>query len=191
MRLTKRGLALSAVCHALLLAGCASTGGKRVATRPEAAPQRPRYAEPEPTVPAHPVAAINANLSADEALWHVRSALNVAALSCRTRASAGVASAYNHMLQRHKAMLVRANAAETGPFRARYGAKWAGPYDAHATKLYNFFAMPTAQERFCMAASQVLAKINTTPPDAMSAYAPSALAQLEAPFLRRSTLTRR
>lgn len=191
MHLAKRGLALFVFCDAMLLAGCASTSGKHMASKPPAFPQRPRNTEPEPAVPARPVAAINANLSADEALWHVRSALNVAALSCRTRSGAGVASAYNHMLQRHKAMLVRANAAETGPFRARYGAKWAGPYDAHATKLYNFFAMPTAQERFCMAASQVLAKINTTPPDAIPAYAPAALAQLEAPFLRRSTLTRR
>lgn len=104
---------------------------------------------------------------------------------------AGIASSYNRMLARHKAALAAANAAEIAPFRARYGAKWSSAYDTHATRLYNFFAMPTAQAQFCNAAYQVLAKATGMQPDSITSYAPVALAQIEAPFLRRSTYARR
>lgn len=179
-----RKLAVSSLLGVALLSGCASTPIKSVAVRP-----------PAPTPPAvsapRPVATINANLSGNEAIWHMRSALNVAALSCRTRKTAGVAPAYNRMLTRHKAVLATANAAEVAPFRARYGAKWAAPYDTHATKLYNFFAMPTAQAQFCAAATQVLVRINAITPEALVDYAPKALSQLEAPFLTRQAVARR
>ena len=65
------------------------------------------------------------------------------------------------------------------------------PYDTHATRLYNFFAMPTSQAQFCVTAHQVLAKATVMPPDSITSYAPVALAQIEAPFLRRSTYARR
>lgn len=104
---------------------------------------------------------------------------------------AGIASSYNRMLARHKVALAAANAAEIAPFRARYGAKWSSAYDTHATRLYNFFAMPTAQAQFCIAANQVLAKATALSPEAITSYAPAALAQLEAPLLRRSNYARR
>ena len=179
-----RKLAASSLLGVILLSGCASNPVKPVAVRP-----------PVPTPPSvaatRPAATINANLSGNEAVWHMRSALNVAALSCRTRKMLGVAPAYNRMLVRHKTALAAANAAEVAPFRARYGAKWAGPYDTHATRLYNFFAMPAGQAQFCISATQVLAKTNAIAPDALVDYAPKALAQLEAPFLTRQSVARR
>ena len=179
-----RKLATLSILGVTLLSGCASNPVKPVAVRP-----------PVPTPPAvtaiRPAATINANLSGNEAVWHMRAALNVAALSCQTKKTYSVAPAYNRMLTRHKAVLAAANAAEVAPFRARYGAKWAGPYDTHATRLYNFFAMPTGQAQFCTTATQVLAKTNAITPDALVDYAPKALAQLEAPFLTRQTVARR
>jgi len=183
-----QGGTLSALLGAMLVAGCASGVQKSATVRPSPALPSP---SPPPIVASRPSAAINVNLSANEALWHMRSALNVAALSCRTGKTSGVAPAYNRMLVRHKAVLAAANAAEIAPFRARYGAKWSNAYDVHATKLYNFFAMPTAQLQFCAAAGQVLAKANAMAPDAITGYAPLALAQLEAPFLHRSSYARR
>ena len=121
----------------------------------------------------------------------MRSALNVAALSCRTKKTAGVAPAYNRMLVRHKAVLAIANDAEVAPFRARYGAKWSGPYDTHATRLYNFFAMPAAQGQFCVTAAQILARTNAMAPATLAGFAPVALAQLEAPFVARRSVARR
>ncbi len=179
-----RKLAVSSLLGVVLLSGCASNPVKPVAVRP-----------PLPTPPtaaaSRPAATINAKLSGNEAVWHMRSALNVAALSCRTKKAYSVAPAYNRMLTRHKAVLAAANTAEVAPFRARYGAKWAGPYDTHATRLYNFFAMPAGQAQFCITAAQVLAKTNAITPDALVDYAPKALAQLEAPFLTRQSVARR
>jgi hypothetical protein len=180
-----KGWTLSVLLGTALLAGCASEVQSPVAVRPSPIVPQP------PVVASRPSAPINANLSSNEALWHLRSALNVAALSCRTAKTSGVAPAYNRMLARHKAVLAAANAAEVAPFRARHGAKWTGAYDVHATRLYNFFAMPTAQAAFCTAAGQVLAKANAMTAEAILGYAPGALAQLEAPFLRRSSYARR
>jgi len=182
------GQAISGLLGTLLLAGCA-TGVRQLAVVRPATTTSPNL--PPASIPSRPSASINVNLSEQESLWHLRSALNVAALSCRTGKGSGVASSYNRMLSRHKAALAAANAAEIAPFRARYGAKWSTAYDTHATRLYNFFAMPTAQGQFCIAAQQVLAKANAITPDAMTSYAPAALAQIEAPFLRRSTYARR
>ncbi len=180
------GRGTSVLMGALLVAGCSGEVRQSASIRP--APNAP----PPPTiVPSKPSASINANLSEQEALWHLRSGLNVAALSCRTGKLAGIASSYNRMLARHKAALAAANAAEIAPFRARYGAKWSSAYDTHATRLYNFFAMPTSQAQFCVTAHQVLAKATVMPPDSITSYAPVALAQIEAPFLRRSTYARR
>jgi len=187
MRKLAQGRTLTVLLGTALLAACASGGQKPAPVRSAVAPPP----SPAPAVASRPSAPINANLSPSEALWHLRSALNVAALSCRTAKTSGVAPAYNRMLGRHKAALATANAAEMAPFRARYGAKWSGAYDVHATRLYNFFAMPTAQVQFCTAAGQVLAKANSMTPEAIVGYAPVALAQLEAPFLRRSNYARR
>lgn len=186
MRNTTYGLAISTLLGAALLSGCASNRGKPVAVRPPAPP-----ATVPPVVATRPVAAINANLSQAEALWHMRAALNVAALSCRNAKVAGVAPAYNRMLARHKAVLATAYAAEAAPFRARHGAKWAAPYDTHATRIYNFFAMPTEQAQFCKTAMLVLGKANAMAPEAVTGFAPAALAQLEAPFIGRQTVARR
>lgn len=185
MRKLMQGRTVSILLGTVLLAGCASGVQQSATVRPS--PATP----PPPLVANRPSASINANLSPNEALWHMRSALNVAALSCRTAKTSGVAPAYNRMLARHKAVLAAANAAELAPYRARYGAKWSGAYDTHATRLYNFFAMPTAQLQFCAAAGQVLAKANAMTSDAITGYAPAALAQLEAPFLRRPSYARR
>ncbi len=180
------GHAIAGLVGTLLVAGCASEVRQTAVVRPAQAPAP----VPQLTAPSRPSAPINANLSEHEALWHMRSALNVAALSCRTGKVAGIASSYNRMLARHKTALAAANTAEMAPFKARFGTKWSGAYDAHATRLYNFFAMPTAQARFCPAAQQVLAKANAMTADAIVSYAPSALAQLEAPFLVRASRSR-
>lgn len=183
--------AASVLLATLLISGCTSGMRQAEVVRPRPAVPQPQP-QPPIAIPSHPSAPINTNLSAQEALWHMRAALNVAALSCRAgKSAAGVASGYNRMLVRHKTALATANSAEIAPFRARYGAKWSGPYDAHATRLYNFFAMPAAQGQFCLAAQQVLGKVGAIAPDALPGYAPIGLAQLEAPFLRRSNFVRR
>ena len=123
---------------------------------------------------------VNSGVSEQEALWHVRSALNVAALSCRAQpGGAALIKRYNALLVHQKAALTRAYAAETG----RFAHEGRGAVDAHLTRLYNFFAQPSAQSGFCAAAADVAEHVGTVSPSGLPRYATSALDRLEAPIL--------
>lgn len=127
-------------------------------------------------------ATINAGLDADATVWHVRGALNVAALGCRGVADAGLVPAYNAMLTAKKAVLSRANAAVQARFRATAGKDWQNQADQYNTRLYNFFAMPAAKPGFCAAADAVASQVAATAPADFVSFAAAALPQLEAPF---------
>ena len=167
-----------------LIAGC---GHKRP---PEPAPPPPPAAvEPVPPLGAArglPVPqpgpdgrfeTINSAISAQEAIWHLRAALNVAALSCRDDGS--LTRGYNQLLTQRKAVLGTAYGAETGRFKS----SGLSALDKHMTQLYNFFAQPPAQPAFCQAAKAEVVRAVATAPADFPAYAPSALDRLEAPVL--------
>jgi hypothetical protein len=169
---------------ALLLAGCAHHHpGKPEAplpTAPPAAlPQPPAGSAAGQTVPEPGsdgrFETINSHVGAEEALWHVRAALNVAALSCSGRpGGAAIVARYNALLTQRKAVFATAYASET----ARAGA-----LDQHMTRLYNFFAQPPAQAAFCRAAAEVSEQAAAVPANGLPQFAPGALDRLEAPIL--------
>lgn len=169
----------------ILLAGCA----QKPAIRPAGVAERPTTA-PRPTPPGGLADSmklperdgqggyrtVNSGLSDAEAMWHLRSALNVAALSCDRSGKLGLAGQYNRMLGQQRKALATAYRAEG----SRHGS--AAATDAHVTQVYNFFAQPAAQARFCAAASQVAAEAAALPADALPGFAPKGLARLTAPF---------
>jgi hypothetical protein len=125
---------------------------------------------------------VNHGISRDETAWHVRAALNVAALGCRDEAERETVAAYNAMLGRHKAPLAAADLAVKAQYRARYGAGWDSRHDRDMTRVYNFFAQPPAQTNFCRVARDVLAEARRVSPEQFAAFAADALPRLEAPF---------
>jgi hypothetical protein len=164
----------AAAVAALVLSGC----GRRqppVTPPPIGAPPAPPAAEPA----APPPPTINSGVGEGEALWHLRAALNVAALGCgQGPAGAGIVARYNALLTERKAALATAYGAET----ARYGAE-RGALDRHMTQLYNFFADPVAQRGFCAVAAQVADEVATVPADALPGFAATALTRLEQPIV--------
>ncbi|HWL46101.1 MAG TPA: SPOR domain-containing protein [Sphingomonadaceae bacterium] len=168
-----------------LAAGCARA--PKPAVSPAPAPAEPTPAEPLPpggsarglAVPEPDAEGrfetINSGVAGKEALWHVRSALNVAALGCR--AEAALLKNYNGFLNDRKTALAAAYAEETARHRAASGL------DRHMTQLYNFFAQPPAQARFCQVASEEAARIRAVPAAGLPDHAAGALGRLEAPFL--------
>ncbi len=126
---------------------------------------------------------INHGIDPRQAMWHVRAALNVAAIGCRSDADAGLVPAYNAMLASQKSALATADSFVKTDFHARLGTKWQDAHDRYMTQLYNFFAQPAAKAAFCAAADQVAPQAAAVPTGGFQTFAQTALPQLEAPFL--------
>lgn len=164
-----------------LAAGCARHAGHPSPATPPHATSQPRPPAgaasgldiPEPGADGR-FTTINSGIGGEEALWHVRSALNVAALACR--GDAATLRYYNQFLTQRKAVLASAYASEAGHLGG-------AALDRHMTQLYNFFAQPPAQAAFCRAAAREAAHIVSVPAGDLPAYAGGAIGRLEAPIL--------
>lgn len=139
-------------------------------------PQPPAHAAANLTLPARledgSYATPNRGLSDAATVWHVRSALNVAVLTCGT--DPALAASYNGLLSTHRAALATAHKA--------LAAEQGGGMDAAMTRLYNYFAQPPVQQDFCPVAIRLLSEANAIPPGQFAGFARVALAQLDAPF---------
>lgn len=175
-----------------------------VATLAGCARQQPVVAlaaAPAPVVPPRPVLAvgngavtppalapdgqyrtINYGIGPLQTAWHLRAALNVAAIGCRSAADAALAPSYNAMLTSKKAVLADADHFVQTGFRKASPATWQADHDVYMTKLYNFFAMPGAKAAFCAAADAVAPQAATVASTEFVTFAATALPQLEAPF---------
>ena len=123
----------------------------------------------------------NRGVTANTALWHVRMALNVAALSCHG-VNEPARLQYNQILHVHEAALREANAAVDRNYTAAYGSGGLLARELLNTVVYNFFALPPVTKSFCPVAIEVGAKILAMPSSQLLAYAPEALTALEKPF---------
>jgi hypothetical protein len=169
-------------CVALvLLAGCARTP---VPARPAPAEVPAVIEEPKPVdgptlppeAPDGSFRTINTGLSGAETLWHLRSALNVAALACDKQTAPGLVSAYNIFLKAQSTQLSRAYADEA---KARPNPR---ALDLHMTQLYNYFAQPPALVDFCARAKQVAAGLAAVPATDLVSFAGTAVPALDKPF---------
>ena len=112
----------------------------------------------------------SAALKPGETVWHLRAALNVAALSCRGRVS--VVADYRRMLTRHRALLDAAYREE----QRRYGVRG---LDSHQTALYNRFANQRSPERFCKAAADVARRAGSMDSATLAPAAPALYGELQ------------
>jgi len=178
------GKSLATLVALAMLGGCAGRQFQ-IAAAPSPAPT-PLAPMPQPPVGAFAGMSIparladgsyptpNRNLGAAATVWHVRVALNVAALGCSGPEGQAITAGYNAMLTHDTAELARANAATI----AAEGGQAA--YDEAMTRLYNYFAQPGAKAAFCAAAAVVandLAEVGS-----LGAAAGPALAALDRPF---------
>ena len=123
----------------------------------------------------------NRKVTSNTALWHVRMALNVAALNCEKYGSTA-RTQYNQILAVHKAVLTDANAAVDRNYKVAYGRAGVGSREQLNTIVYNFFALPPVIKSFCPVATAVGAKILAMPSGALLANAPALLKELEKPY---------
>jgi len=177
----------------LSLAGCAGRVDKDVAAAPSPVPPTPIavvHPMPKGTYAGMAVPALladgryatpNRDLSGDGALWHLRAALNVAALACRGPDESAIVAGYNGFLMQQRTALAAAQARLTAEYAAG-GGDWQDRYDDQMTRLYNFFSQSFGREAFCNAAAATLADSGGIAAADLPGFAAGRLAVLEKPF---------
>ena len=132
--------------------------------------ERPAAQGPDETIATGP----NAGLSAAGTLWHLRGALNVAALKCGGDAP----DRYNAALKTHARAFARAQARLQREYR-RGGGDWQDRFDDRQTQLYNHVAHPRGERAFCAAARPILAEIARVERGDLTRFAARSLATLD------------
>ena len=172
--------------QSILVAGALLSAAPALAQTWAEAPKPPEGAAPNQAVPAVDAQGEyqtpNRALSPAQTSWHVRAALNVAALGCRDAFEAETIAGYNQLLALHRTALAQADTSVKALYRVRHAAAWEGEHDRAMTRVYNFFAQPPAHDAFCAVAHEVLREALTVQPEGFEAFAMAALPRLEAPF---------
>ena len=185
-----RRFALLSVTALVVVAGCAPKPKTVAVVAPPVAPARvaptmPKGASPTIKIPvAYPDGTYptpNRNLTPAAKVWHLRAALNVAALACRGPQEGAIIAGYNALLSSQKPVLAKAEATYASEWKSG-GGDWQDRYDDAMTRLYNFFSQSPSRDAFCAAAGSVLADSASVTPDAMPAFAAARLPMLEQPF---------
>jgi hypothetical protein len=186
-----RRFALLSVTALGLLAGCAQKPRTVAAVAPPVimvpvpAPVMPKGASPTIVIPValadgtYPTP--NRNLTTSAKVWHLRAALNVAALACRGPQEVVIVAGYNALLSAQKPVLAKAEATYASEYKSG-GGDWQDRYDDSMTRLYNFFSQSPARDDFCTAANTVLAQSAGVSAEALPAFAAQNLPVLERPF---------
>ncbi len=125
---------------------------------------------------------INRDRGPLETLWHVRAALNVAALSCTGPQYARLVDDYNAFIGNNKKYLRNAYKAITNKYRREQGSGYQQAHDRHQTSLYNFWSFSPLRRPFCDQAVQVSQRAIVTKEDGMEDFGAAALVELEKPF---------
>ena len=173
----------------ILLAACATTKVETLAETPIVIPPRPAApagAFGEIVLPPRTAdggfVTPNRDLPAMDATWHLRAALNVAALRCTGNEAAVIASRYNALLRTQKTVFAKAYAAIRARYRAADARNWQTSFDVDQTRLYNFFAQPAVKPEFCAKAAEVASQAGGIAPAGFVAFAAITWPALDAPF---------
>ncbi len=155
---------------------------------PRLMPTPPNSASPTLVIPAlDPLTGQrltpNVNLSPEQALWHLRIALNVAALNCRGPDEAVLVANYTRFLNTNRAAIARAERWVIADQGRRTGTNGIAVRDALSTRLYNYFAQPPAQTNFCAVATNVTAAAAVEPTATILPFSTARLVEVDQPFV--------
>ncbi len=155
---------LGSAALAVLLASC---GPKSAPPPPPAPKPRPvAVIPPRPYPPNNasrdlPVPAlasdglfqsVNRGISPAQTTWNLRSAYNVAALSCPVPARDEITANYKLYLKRHAKALLAANRKIDAEWKGKFGTGFVAQREKYMTNVYNHFALPPTLGEFCKAA---------------------------------------
>lgn len=116
-------------------------------------------------------------------VWHLRSALNVAALACSRSTGVDIGPRYNAMLAQHKELLTQAYVAEEARYKSKFGRNWRTIQDREATSLYNRYANHPDPRGYCAEANRISREAARVSTEDFARFAAAAIPRLEAkPF---------
>ena len=178
------------VALGLILAACATpvpvTPPPVVATLPPPPPTMPVGGYPKMQIAEKRVdgryVTPNIDMTPAAAVWHLRGALNVAALACG-QAGGGTVDPYNAWLGAHRAVLDANVKQYVKEWQTTGWSDWRAAYDNAQTRLYNFYSQPALRTTFCGVARQELTAIAAVPDAQLPTFARESLARLDQPFI--------
>lgn len=125
---------------------------------------------------------VNRNITAAQTVWNLRSAWNVAALSCHEPRHADIVVNYRSFLKAHEKTLTKANKTVDAEFRAKYGKSFIAPREKYMTEVYNHFALPPTMNEFCTAVQAMGRDAMLIKPAELEAFALRSLPSVEVVF---------
>jgi hypothetical protein len=127
---------------------------------------------------------VNRNLSQDETVWHFRSAWNVAALNCLGEPFQPIVDGYRAYITDHSRELKRINDRIEETYRRSAGGRREGMLAREdvSTRVYNFFALPSARADFCRVMLDIASTSLAAPPEDPVTFALANFDRLEVPF---------
>lgn len=125
----------------------------------------------------------NVDLTPEQALWQFRIGLNVAALNCRGPDEAILVANYSRFLTSNRAAIARAERTVIAELGRQTGTNGIAVRDALSTRLYNYFAQPPVQQRFCPVAFNLAGLASVEPTATILPFAQMRLPELDQPFV--------
>lgn len=127
---------------------------------------------------------VNSNLNENAALWHLRSAWNVAALNCLDPTYQPVLDGYGAFLKAFPRQLTAANTALNNAVRKEHktARDATRAREAYMTQVYNYFALPGVRADFCNVALQISNEFLAAKPEDPKLYAATTMARYEGVF---------
>jgi hypothetical protein len=127
---------------------------------------------------------VNSNLSADETLWHFRSAWNVAALNCLEPEYQPILDGYGAFLKQNSRKLTAVNKAIDAEYRRHHktSSDATKAREAIMTQVYNYFALPPTRSGLCVTGLAIANEYQASPPEDLAAFAGAGLQRFEAVF---------
>jgi len=181
---------LAPFAPAALVAGCATPTPVApppvVATIAPPPPEMPRGGYLGMPIPAKRTdgryVTPNIDMTPAAAVWHLRGALNVAALAC-DRAEGPYVTAYNGWIRARAAVLDAHVRQYVREWETTGWSDWRDAYDNQQTRLYNFYTQPAIHDEFCAVALAEVRAVAAVPDAELPGHARAALARLDKPFI--------
>ncbi len=127
----------------------------------------------------------NRGISSEEQIWHLRAALNVAALACQGPVWDEISRNYNQYITLHKARLAQTTKLVDADFVKRYpGRNGLRVRDTKMTELYNYFALPPVHSEFCDVSLAKTRELIALPTASLPTYSVTALGEVDGVFIR-------